>query len=80
MPRGILPKSKVIAEIEGSFDALLIGERVALNLAMRLSGIASATRQYVEKIADLPTRLVDTRKTTRIANFRKICLRYRWRY
>jgi len=58
------PKSKVIAEIEGSFDALLIGERVALNLAMRLSGIASATRQYVEKIADLSTRLVDTRKTT----------------
>jgi len=58
------PKSKVIAEIEGSLDALLIGERVALNLAMRLSGIASATRQYVEKIADLSTRLVDTRKTT----------------
>ncbi|MFM7714322.1 MAG: nicotinate-nucleotide diphosphorylase (carboxylating), partial [Microcystis sp.] len=58
------PKSKVIAEIEGSFDALLIGERVALNLAMRLSGIASETRKYVEKIADLSTRLVDTRKTT----------------
>ncbi|MFN7555265.1 carboxylating nicotinate-nucleotide diphosphorylase, partial [Microcystis sp.] len=58
------PKSKVIAEIEGSLDALLIGERVALNLAMRLSGIASATRKYVEKIADLSTRLVDTRKTT----------------
>jgi nicotinate-nucleotide pyrophosphorylase (carboxylating) len=57
-------KSKIIAEMEGSLDALLIGERVALNLAMRLSGIASATRKYAEKIADLPTRLVDTRKTT----------------
>lgn len=55
---------EVIAEMEGAFDALLMGERVALNLAMRLSGIATLTRQYVEAIADLPTQLVDTRKTT----------------
>lgn len=55
---------EVIAEIEGRIDALLTGERVALNLAMRLSGIATATRQYTEIIADLPTQLVDTRKTT----------------
>jgi nicotinate-nucleotide pyrophosphorylase (carboxylating) len=41
-----------------------MGERVALNLTMRLSGIASLTSLYVEKIADLPTQLVDTRKTT----------------
>lgn len=54
----------VIAEIEGPLDALLTGERVALNLAMRLSGIATATHQYVEAIADLPTQFVDTRKTT----------------
>lgn len=57
-------KGKVIAEIVGNFDALLTGERVALNLAMRLSGIATFTRKYVEKIADLPVQLVDTRKTT----------------
>jgi nicotinate-nucleotide pyrophosphorylase (carboxylating) len=55
---------QVIAEIEGRLDALLMGERVALNLAMRLSGIATLTRQYVEVIADLPAQLVDTRKTT----------------
>jgi nicotinate-nucleotide pyrophosphorylase (carboxylating) len=55
---------KVVAEIEGATDALLTGERVALNLAMRLSGIATTTRQYTEIIADLPTQLVDTRKTT----------------
>ncbi|MGK7949084.1 MAG: carboxylating nicotinate-nucleotide diphosphorylase [Xenococcaceae cyanobacterium] len=55
---------KAIAIIEGSKEALLTGERVALNLAMRLSGIATETRKYVEKIADLPTQLVDTRKTT----------------
>ncbi|NJN85588.1 MAG: carboxylating nicotinate-nucleotide diphosphorylase [Leptolyngbyaceae cyanobacterium SL_7_1] len=54
----------VIASIEATLDALLTGERVALNLAMRLSGIATLTHQYVEKIADLPVRLVDTRKTT----------------
>ncbi|MTJ48960.1 carboxylating nicotinate-nucleotide diphosphorylase [Dolichospermum sp. UHCC 0259] len=55
---------QVVAEINGSLDTLLMGERVALNLVMRLSGIASLTNIYVEKIADLPAQLVDTRKTT----------------
>jgi nicotinate-nucleotide pyrophosphorylase (carboxylating) len=54
-----------IAEIFGNFDTLLMGERVALNLAMRLSGIATVTRQYVEQLANHPaTRFADTRKTT----------------
>jgi nicotinate-nucleotide pyrophosphorylase (carboxylating) len=53
-----------IAEITADLGTLLMGERTALNLAMRLSGIATATRQYVDCIADLPTQLVDTRKTT----------------
>ncbi|HTL88945.1 MAG TPA: carboxylating nicotinate-nucleotide diphosphorylase [Leptolyngbya sp.] len=57
-------KGQTIAEIQGAYDALLTGERVALNLAMRLSGIATMTRQYVEKIDDLSAQLVDTRKTT----------------
>jgi nicotinate-nucleotide pyrophosphorylase (carboxylating) len=55
---------QVVAEINGSLDALLMGERVALNLVMRLSGIATLTHKYVEQIADLPARFVDTRKTT----------------
>ncbi|MBU7582305.1 MAG: carboxylating nicotinate-nucleotide diphosphorylase [Nostoc sp. TH1S01] len=55
---------QVIAEIHGSLDALLMGERVALNLAMRLSGIATLTHKYIEKIADFPAQFVDTRKTT----------------
>ena len=55
---------QTVAEIQGSLDALLTGERVALNLAMHLSGIATLTREYVKQIADLPTQLVDTRKTT----------------
>jgi nicotinate-nucleotide pyrophosphorylase (carboxylating) len=53
-----------IAEITADLATLLMGERTALNLAMRLSGIATATHKYVECIADLPTQLVDTRKTT----------------
>ena len=53
-----------IASIKGSRAALLTGERVALNLAMRLSGIATTTHGYVEEIAHLPAKLVDTRKTT----------------
>jgi nicotinate-nucleotide pyrophosphorylase (carboxylating) len=54
----------VVAKLRGSLGTLLMGERVALNLAMRLSGIATATRQYVDALADYPTQFVDTRKTT----------------
>lgn len=60
----IVQVGEKIAHIQGCLAALLTGERVALNLAMSLSGIATLTRTYVDKIADLPTRLVDTRKTT----------------
>jgi nicotinate-nucleotide pyrophosphorylase (carboxylating) len=55
---------QVIAKIEGSLDALLMGERVALNLVMGLSGVSSLTQEYVKKITDFPAKLVDTRKTT----------------
>lgn len=57
-------KNSKIMEIEGNMKTLLTGERVALNLVMKLSGIATMTRKYVEAIADYPTKLVDTRKTT----------------
>jgi nicotinate-nucleotide pyrophosphorylase (carboxylating) len=59
-----VPAGTTVASIEGSLTTLLMGERVALNLVMRLSGIATLTRRYVDQIADLPTQLVDTRKTT----------------
>lgn len=55
---------QVVLRMHGLLTALLMGERVALNLAMHLSGIATMTRRYVEAIADLPACLVDTRKTT----------------
>ncbi|HIJ79807.1 MAG: carboxylating nicotinate-nucleotide diphosphorylase [Desulfobulbaceae bacterium] len=43
---------------------LLTAERVALNLAQRLSGIATLTAAFVEKIAGFTAKIVDTRKTT----------------
>ncbi|WP_337103173.1 carboxylating nicotinate-nucleotide diphosphorylase [Paenibacillus sp. YIM B09110] len=57
-------KGKVIAVVEGSTHSLLTGERLALNLMQRLSGIATKTAMFVEALAGLPVRLVDTRKTT----------------
>ena len=53
-----------IARLSGSLASLLMGERVALNLVMRLSGIATATRQYLEALANYSSQFVDTRKTT----------------
>ncbi len=58
------PAGTVVAQIQGPMAPLLTGERVALNLIMRLSGIATLTKQYGDAIASLPTQLVDTRKTT----------------
>ncbi|MFC0216104.1 carboxylating nicotinate-nucleotide diphosphorylase [Paenibacillus chartarius] len=57
-------KGTVLAEVEGSARSIMLGERLALNLLQRMSGIATRTRQYVEALGGLPTRLVDTRKTT----------------
>jgi nicotinate-nucleotide pyrophosphorylase (carboxylating) len=54
----------ILAEIEGPMHAILRGERVALNLLQRLSGIATATTRLVDAVAGLPTRILDTRKTT----------------
>lgn len=55
---------KVIARTSGFADVLLAGERVALNLLQRLSGIATLTRQYVRAIEGTEAQIVDTRKTT----------------
>ncbi|WP_379137007.1 carboxylating nicotinate-nucleotide diphosphorylase [Paenibacillus sp. sgz500958] len=57
-------KGTVLCEVEGSTHAILTGERLALNLMQRLSGIASRTASFVQALDGLPTRLVDTRKTT----------------
>ena len=53
-----------IARLEGSGRALLGGERLALNLLGRLSGIATLTRRYVDAVAGTRATILDTRKTT----------------
>jgi nicotinate-nucleotide pyrophosphorylase (carboxylating) len=53
-----------LLELEGAAAALVAGERTALNLAMRLSGIATATAALVAQLAGTGVRLADTRKTT----------------
>lgn len=53
-----------IASLAGNTRSLLAGERVALNLLQRMSGIATHTRRYVEAVNDFSAIIVDTRKTT----------------
>lgn len=54
----------VIAEIQGSTRSILTGERVALNLLQRMSGIATVTRKAVEAVKPYAAKITDTRKTT----------------
>jgi nicotinate-nucleotide pyrophosphorylase (carboxylating) len=54
----------IIARIRGPGRAVLTGERVALNFLQRLSGIATATRRYVDAVAGTDAKILDTRKTT----------------
>lgn len=55
---------EIIAVVEGNTHSILLGERLALNLLQRMSGIATQTQAYVKQIEGTGVRLVDTRKTT----------------
>ena len=55
-------------EVEASVHAILECERLVLNCMQRMSGIATLTRQYVDKLKGYKTKILDTRKTT--PNFR----------
>jgi len=57
-------KGDVIAEVRGCAISLLTGERVGLNLMQRLSGVATRTKECVEKIKGTNATIADTRKTT----------------
>ncbi|HEY3320311.1 MAG TPA: carboxylating nicotinate-nucleotide diphosphorylase [Planctomycetota bacterium] len=57
-------KGDVVATVKGSARTLLAGERTALNLLCHLSGVASQTAVYAQKIAHTKARIIDTRKTT----------------
>src|SRR5687767_15160225 len=54
----------VFGTLKGYADVLLTGERVALNILQRMSGVATLTRQYVKAIEGTSAAIVDTRKTT----------------
>ena len=58
-----LAPGAVIARVCGPLRALLAGERTALNFLMRMCGIATLTRRYVDAVAGTGAEIVDTRKT-----------------
>jgi nicotinate-nucleotide pyrophosphorylase (carboxylating) len=55
---------QTVVEMQGRTRSILTGERVALNFVQRLSGVATATRRYVEAVRGTGARILDTRKTT----------------
>jgi len=52
-----------VAKVSGPMRSILSGERTALNFLQHLSGIATLTRRYVDAVAGLPVKVLDTRKT-----------------
>jgi nicotinate-nucleotide pyrophosphorylase (carboxylating) len=56
-------KSDILACVEGPTIALLKGERTALNFLQHLSGVATATRRFVDAVAGTKAKILDTRKT-----------------
>lgn len=54
----------VIATLNGNLRAILVGERLALNVLMRMTGIASHVRRWLQDVGEATFRAVDTRKTT----------------
>jgi nicotinate-nucleotide pyrophosphorylase (carboxylating) len=68
-----IKKGDVIAEVWGKTRSVLSGERVSLNILQRLSGIATLTSAYNDKIRGTKAKIVDTRKTSP-------CLRFMEKY
>ena len=57
-------KGEKFGEVSGDTKTLLSGERVSLNFLQRMSGIATLTKTFVEKLKNTNVKLLDTRKTT----------------
>lgn len=61
----VLEPGQIAAEVDGPLAAILSGERVALNLLQRMSGIATLAHRFVQRAAEGgPAQVTDTRKTT----------------
>lgn len=73
---GIVEAGAEIARISGNARALLTAERVALNFVGHMSGIATLTHRFVEKVAGTSAHIIDTRKTTPgLRAFEKLAVR-----
>lgn len=59
-----LEEHSVIGTLSGPLTSILMGERLALNLLQRLSGIATLSHTYANEVRSYHTKIVDTRKTT----------------
>lgn len=59
----VVASGDVVAEVSASVIALLAGERTALNLMQRASGIATTTRRFVDAVRETTAKIYDTRKT-----------------
>ncbi|MDF1824872.1 MAG: carboxylating nicotinate-nucleotide diphosphorylase [Verrucomicrobiales bacterium] len=57
-------RGELVLEIAGATQSILTAERTALNFMQRLSGVATVTRTYSERISHTSAQLLDTRKTT----------------
>lgn len=64
----LITSGEMAFEVAASVHTILKGERLALNCMQRMSGIATLTRKYTEKLTGYHTKILDTRKTT--PNFR----------
>lgn len=59
----------VAYKVECNTQALLLGERLSLNLMQRMSGIATQSNHFAFEVGDLPVKILDTRKTTPLLRF-----------
>ena len=62
-------KSEIAFNVHGSSQTLLGAERLVLNVMQRMSAIATLTHEYVKALKGLPTKVLDTRKTTPLIRF-----------
>lgn len=60
----VISPNDIVFVVEGKVITILQAERTVLNILQRMSGIATETAKYVERLKGLKTRILDTRKTT----------------
>lgn len=59
----------IVMTVQANTRALLMGERLLLNMMQRMSGITTLSRRFAEEVDDLPVKILDTRKTTPLIRY-----------